>query len=394
MPGPHASGLKRERDRERDHDPGIEEPLQLVPLLGRSTPVPEEYRGDAEKADHEERREQRAFFPRRGGSAGIWKEPHRVPQRRVDVSHRPLGERPHDEQRADDRPGEPRHRSPPPRREVPVGEEEEQERGDQAGRGQPGPLPEPRHPLRSWQAPRIRENGVLRVLRAGESQPDQEGHCEVQPADGVLWEAGGDERSEARQDDERGQEVVVAILPGGGAQLLKHRAAEHHHQKQAEQAPSQSGSQSPAHRTGIRPVTVVPRPGFDSTFSEPPSASTRSDMFWSPEPAGVVAGSKPRPSSVTEKSRCPSSRSSRTVAEEASAYLAAFWRASSTQKYAVASASAEYRPTPLGSTVTGNGTFRAWDSRAAASPLSASSGGEGAPGPARGVARGASDSCL
>jgi hypothetical protein len=38
---------------------------------------------------------------------------------------------------------------------------------------------------------------------------------------------------------------------------------------------------------GIRPVTVVPLPGAERTFSEPPSADRRSVMFWMPEPMAV-----------------------------------------------------------------------------------------------------------
>jgi hydroxyacylglutathione hydrolase len=39
---------------------------------------------------------------------------------------------------------------------------------------------------------------------------------------------------------------------------------------------------------GIRPATVVPAPGAERTFSEPPSADRRSAMFWMPEPMAVV----------------------------------------------------------------------------------------------------------
>jgi hypothetical protein len=48
----------------------------------------------------------------------------------------------------------------------------------------------------------------------------------------------------------------------------------------------------------IRPVTVVPRPGVESTWQEPPSAVSRSLMLRSPD-AATAAGSKPGPLSVT-----------------------------------------------------------------------------------------------
>src|SRR6266516_292832 len=73
-----------------------------------------------------------------------------------------------------------------------------------------------------------------------------------------------------------------------------------------------AGPPFPAAASGspIRPAMVVPRPGRESTWQEPPSAASRSDMFRSPDPAAgaaVAAGSKPGPSSVPVNRTCPPS---------------------------------------------------------------------------------------
>ena len=66
--------------------------------------------------------------------------------------------------------------------------------------------------------------------------------------------------------------------------------------------------------TGSLPLIRVPPPGLDNTSSSPPSAASRSDMFCSPEPLAVVPESKPRPLSVAEKTRLPSTWLTRTWA--------------------------------------------------------------------------------
>src|SRR5579864_1354756 len=120
---------------------------------------------------------------------------------------------------------------------------------------------------------------------------------------------------------------------------------------------------------------LVPAPGYDTTSTLPPSASTRSFMLVSPAPLRVEVTSNPAPSSLTSKLSMPSSPLSRTTACEAPAYFCTFCSASSTQKYTVASTSCSYRSTPSASTATGTVALRACDSSATISPLSPSNGG-------------------
>ena len=116
-------------------------------------------------------------------------------------------------------------------------------------------------------------------------------------------------------------------------------------------------------------------PARSCTVRLPPRAASRSRMPCRPEPVTGPARSKPAPSSVTRNvSRPPACRSS-TVVSDAAAYFATFCRASSTQKYTVASASRGSRPTPSASRCTGVGARSACARSAAARPRSASSGG-------------------
>ena len=94
-----------------------------------------------------------------------------------------------------------------------------------------------------------------------------------------------------------------------------------------------------------------------------------------PLPRGVALGSNPVPSSVTSNESSPSLAHSRASARVACAYFATFCSASRQEKYTADSTSCGYRATPSGDTLTGSGDLRACASRAAASPLSASSGG-------------------
>ena len=71
--------------------------------------------------------------------------------------------------------------------------------------------------------------------------------------------------------------------------------------------PRSSGSPTAA---GSRASTVVPRPGAESTRSEPPSSSTRSCIATEPTPA-VRAGSMPVPPSRIRSTSSPSSTADR-----------------------------------------------------------------------------------
>jgi hypothetical protein len=72
--------------------------------------------------------------------------------------------------------------------------------------------------------------------------------------------------------------------------------------------------------------------GRESTWQEPPSAASRSDMFRSPEPGAVAAGSKPGPSSVTVNVTCPRSPARLIRTADPGACLTALWSASTQQK--------------------------------------------------------------
>jgi hypothetical protein len=84
---------------------------------------------------------------------------------------------------------------------------------------------------------------------------------------------------------------------------------------------------------------VVPCPGWEAMSRVPPAASTRSVMWVSPSPETVWSGSNPVPSSVTVTVKVASLPSSSTWACCAFAWTAAFFKASTAQKYAVASTS-------------------------------------------------------
>ena len=128
--------------------------------------------------------------------------------------------------------------------------------------------------------------------------------------------------------------------------------------------------------TGIRPVTVVPAPGQASTWSDPPSAASRSAMCCRPPaPDRGRDRSKPGPSSATSNETSSAEPRSRMRTVDRGACRAAFCTASTQQKYTAVSTSAGYRPTPSASTITGSGAFPAWAPTARASPWSASSGG-------------------
>ena len=58
----------------------------------------------------------------------------------------------------------------------------------------------------------------------------------------------------------------------------------------------------------------VPRPGRESMLRSPPTAATRSPELVSPAPLVTTAGSKPVPSSSTEKRTRPSTCARRIVA--------------------------------------------------------------------------------
>ena len=90
---------------------------------------------------------------------------------------------------------------------------------------------------------------------------------------------------------------------------------------------------------GNKRRTVVPTPGDERSSIDPPSAASRSAMFVSPDPRGIVAGSNPRPSSVTANDSVPSDERSSIRTAAASAYFDAFCNASNEQKYTAASTS-------------------------------------------------------
>src|SRR5438309_9136488 len=104
------------------------------------------------------------------------------------------------------------------------------------------------------------------------------------------------------------------------------------HEEGPEHRPAQATAVAhaarPLARSGTRPVTSVPRLGAEVTASEPPSAATLSTMFPSPEPGRHCSGSKPDPSSRTEKTRWPSSSVSRTETFAPAACFAALLSAS------------------------------------------------------------------
>ena len=97
----------------------------------------------------------------------------------------------------------------------------------------------------------------------------------------------------------------------------------------------------------------VPPPGAVPVVRVPPTDSMRSRRLASPVPTGVVAGSKPMPSSSTRKLSLPSRPVRATRILVALECFAAFCTASRQQKYAVASTLAAYLPTPVAVTSTG-----------------------------------------
>ncbi len=82
----------------------------------------------------------------------------------------------------------------------------------------------------------------------------------------------------------------------------------------------------------IRPATVVPRPGEESTWQEPPSAASRSLMFRSPVPFVAAAGSKPGPSSAMVNATSAPSSARLTRTADPGACRTAFCSASTQQK--------------------------------------------------------------
>src|SRR5205807_494386 len=94
--------------------------------------------------------------------------------------------------------------------------------------------------------------------------------------------------------------------------------------------------------TGNRAVTLVPRPGAESTSSDPSTSSTRLRIIWSPKcrpsvSARVPAAVKPRPVSPTSTISSSRDALTYTVTFRASACLAALASASRMTTYAAAS---------------------------------------------------------
>jgi len=116
---------------------------------------------------------------------------------------------------------------------------------------------------------------------------------------GAVRQAGRRRLDAPRQrDDDRETRIVAVELETeiGAEEAQQPLAGRRHADPLVEGAP-------PVLR---QPDTVVPDPAADEMRRWPPVARTRSETFCSPEPGRRRPGSKPRPSSITEKTSDPS----------------------------------------------------------------------------------------
>jgi hypothetical protein len=274
------------------HDPGRHrEPSDLQPRRRVAPPVPnDEARGRAQDS-HGDRDQEHEAQPevglQRRDAEGV------LHARIAAVGQRPG--RQQDRERRQDHPDRhgAREPTPPRRRQVTVGEQQQQEDAGEPDHRYPRPGREREGPLAEREADGDRMRPVLL-----EWQERRETGGEHDPTEPVAGSPDGDQQADDREEPERHREPGLAdgARPPVARRTDRIEDLEHRREPEARDGQSEERDRHPAvtprrrrcrllgHRTGTLPMTAVPWPTAERISSEPSRAVRRSAIPCKPVP--------------------------------------------------------------------------------------------------------------